>query len=236
MIVGSGLLARGFAPYFGASVRDCVYAAGVSNSTCTDAREFDREEHRLRAAIADYRSADLFVYLGTCAANGHGAPATPYIAHKIRMETITRTHPSYLILRMPQVAGHTTNPHTLLNFLFDRISRGERFQVWTRARRNIIDIEDAVRIAAALAIGETARRECINVANVSDALAPEIVDVMARVIGREPVCDRLDRGDDYPIDTTRTRAAMARSGVVFGAGYLERVIRKYYATMPIARV
>jgi hypothetical protein len=235
MIVGSGLLARGFAPYFGESERHCVYAAGVSNSMSTDQREFDREEQRLRLALADHRSADVFIYFGTCAANARDAPSTPYIAHKLRMETIARTHPSYLILRLPQVAGHTTNPHTLLNFLFDRISRGERFPVWTRARRNIIDIEDAAQIGAALAIGEAIRRDCIDVANVSDVLAADIVHVMATVVGKEAVCDLVDRGDHYPIDTSRAHAAMDRSGVAFGAGYLERVIRKYYSNMATAQ-
>jgi nucleoside-diphosphate-sugar epimerase len=229
MIIGSGLLARAFAPYFGVSEDTCVYAAGVSNSGCTDHREFQRERDRLTTAIAEHRSAGLFIYFGTCSASVSSTPATPYIAHKVKMETIATTHPSYLILRLPQVAGHTANPHTLLNFLFNRISRSERFQVWARARRNIIDVEDAARIAAALVSGETVRRERIDVGNFSDRAVPDIVHIMATVVGKRPICDYLDRGDEYIVDTRRIGSAVERLGVSFNGDYVERVIRKYYS-------
>jgi len=235
MIIGSGLLAHAFASYFGVSESTCVYAAGVSNSGCTDRREFQRERNRLTTAVAEYRSADLFIYFGTCSANAPSTPATPYVAHKVKMEAIAATHPSYLILRLPQVAGYTPNPHTLLNFLFNRISRSERFQVWARARRNIIDVEDAARIAAALAIGETVRRERIDIGNFSDQAVPDIVQVIANVVGKQPICDYLDRGDEHTVDTRRIRSAVERLGVSFDGDYVERVIRKYYsheATVP----
>ena len=64
MIIGSGLLARAFGPRFTNSVTNCVYAAGVSNSRCSDQREFDREHDRLVKAMAHYKSADLFLNFG----------------------------------------------------------------------------------------------------------------------------------------------------------------------------
>ena len=86
MIIGSGLLARAFSPHFANCVRSCVYAAGVSNSRCSDQREFNREHDRLVEAMAQYNSADLFLYFGTCIANGPLKSASPYVQHKIKME------------------------------------------------------------------------------------------------------------------------------------------------------
>ena len=62
MIIGSGLLAKAFVS--GYSHRDdvCIYAAGVSNSGCTDEREFERERIRLADALSAARSAGVFVY------------------------------------------------------------------------------------------------------------------------------------------------------------------------------
>ena len=151
MIFGSGLLARAFGPQFANSATSCVYAAGVSNSNCSDQREFDREQDRLMVAMGQHRSAELFLYFGTCSANGPLGSASPYVQHKIKMEKIVEEHPRYLILRLPQTAGKTENPHTLLNYIFARIIRSERFQVWKNARRNIIDVDDVVRIAIGLA-------------------------------------------------------------------------------------
>lgn len=228
MIVGSGLLARAFNPYFGAVPELCVYAAGVSNSTCYDEREFARERNRLKAAMAQYESAELFLYFGTCSANGSLGRASPYVQHKIQMEQIVSAHRHHLILRLPQLAGQTQNPHTLLNYLFSRVSRSERFPIWKNARRNIIDVDDVARIGASLILGEGARGECMDVANFSDTAMPDVVEMMAKVVGKNTICDYLDCGDVHPIDTQRIRAVVERCGIVFGTDYLERVIKKYY--------
>ena len=228
MIIGSGLLARAFGPQFANSVTSCVYAAGVSNSRCSDQREFDREHDRLVKAMAQYKSADLFLYFGTCSANSPLESTSPYVRHKIKMEKIVTEHPQYLILRFPQTAGRTENPHTLLNFIYSRIARSERFQVWKNARRNIIDVDDIVRITVGLALEEGVRRECINVANFSDNAMVEIVELMAKVVGKNAIYDCVGKGDAYPIDTRRIREVSPRCGVVFGPKYLELVLRKYF--------
>jgi nucleoside-diphosphate-sugar epimerase len=226
MIVGSGLLARAFAPLFAGSKESCVYAAGVSNSNCSDQREFDRERGRLMVAMEQHRLVDLFLYFGTCSANG--SLNSPYVQHKIEMEKIVAEHPRYLILRLPQTAGKTENPHTLLNYIFTRIVRSERFQIWKNARRNIIDVDDVVRIAVDLALEEGVRRECINVANFSDYSMNDVVAIMEKVVAKKAIFDSLDKGDAYHIDTQRTYKIAQRCGVVFGPNYLESVIRKYY--------
>ena len=230
MVFGSGLLARAFGPQFANSATSCVYAAGVSNSNCSDQREFDREQDRLMAAMGQHRSAELFLYFGTCSANGLLGSASSYVQHKIKMEKIVEEHPRYLILRLPQTAGKTENPHTLLNYIFARIIRSERFQVWKNARRNIIDVDDVVRIAIGLALEEGMRRESINVANFLDSAMVDIVELMAKVVGKKAIYDCLDRGDAYPIDTRRIREVAPRCGVIFGPKYLEIVIRKYFGS------
>ena len=231
MIIGSGLLARAFSPQFANSVTNCVYAAGVSNSGCSDQREFDREHDRLVQAMAQYKSADLFLYFGTCSANSPLESTSPYVRHKIKMEKIVAEHPQYLILRFPQTAGRTENPHTLLNFIYSRIARSERFQVWKNARRNIIDVDDIVRITVGLALEEGVRRECINIANFSDDTIVDIVALMAKIIGKSAIYDGVDKGDEYPIDTQRIREVVRKCGVAFGPEYLELVIRKYYGCL-----
>ena len=226
MIIGSGLLARAFASFFSGSKESCVYAAGVSNSNCSDQREFDRERERLMIAMEQHRLVDLFLYFGTCSANS--SLDSPYVQHKIKMEKTVAEHPRYLILRLPQTAGKTENPHTLLNYIFTRIIRSERFQIWSNARRNIIDVDDVVKIAAGLALEEGVRRDCINVANFSDYSMRDVVTIMEKVVGKKALFDSLDKGDTYPIDTQRIYRVAQRCSVEFGPEYLESVIRKYY--------
>lgn len=220
------MLARAFTPYAAGSGTECVYAAGVSNSTCADRREFEREEASLENALKRFASADLFLYFGTCSASMRG-PLSPYVAHKVAMERLAATHARALVIRLPQLAGRSENTHTLLNYLFHRVSRGERFQVWMRARRNIIDVDDAARIVMAAA-RDGMRGARLDVASPFDSAATEIVQTMTMVVGKPAICDYVDAGDSLEIDSRRSSELAARCGVTFDEGYLERVIRKYY--------
>lgn len=230
MIIGSGLLARAFSPYFAKSLTTCVYAAGVSNSACADQSEFERELVRLTAALDQYRSADLFLYFSTCSVNDPLAYLSRYVQHKINMENLVASHAQHLILRLPQVAGNTPNPHTLLNFLFYRISRSERFQGWKNARRNIIDVDHVARIGTSLALEQGVRGERINVANSTDITMPDLVQLIGKVVGKKVLCTFIKKGVPYEIDTKRIHNVTQHCGILFDPEYVERVIRKYYGS------
>jgi len=228
MIIGTGLIARAFIPHLQALAGACVYAAGVSNSSCTDSREFERERERLGAALASASPSGLFLYFSTCSVDDPAARETAYVRHKVAMEDLVRQHGRYLVVRLPQLAGSTPNPHTLLNHLYARIVRSERFAVWRGATRNIIDVDDAARIVTDLVVSENASGETVNVANSRSYGILEIVGTMERVLGQQAIFDIIDRGGSYAIDIDRIHAALHRCGIAFPDDYLHRVIRKYY--------
>jgi len=231
MIVGSGMMASAFRSAFTARTDIVVHAAGVSNSQCTDSREFERDETLLQKTILEAGAADCLVYLSTCSILDPASSSSPYVRHKIAMEELVRVHPRHLILRLPQVAGRTSNPHTLLNYLHARIARGERFSIWGGARRNVVDCKDAREIGVQLIEGGV-RAETVNIACSHDHSLIEIVDTLTRVIAGHAVYDVLERGAAYTIDIARIRPFLAAAGASFDKDYLERVVRKYYAAHP----
>src|SRR6202012_5726548 len=87
-IIGSGLIARAFAPHADALPNVCVYAAGVSNSSCTDPREFEGERERLRAAMAKLPDTALLLYFSTCSINDPALQDSRYVVHKRAMESV----------------------------------------------------------------------------------------------------------------------------------------------------
>ncbi|HZW25847.1 MAG TPA: hypothetical protein VFF26_10220 [Gallionella sp.] len=229
MIVGSGLIARAFIQSgANALAGTCFYAAGVSNSGCKDESEYLRERARLDAAMAACPPGDRFVYFSTCSIEDPAMRESEYVRHKIRMENLVRERAGHLILRLPQVAGRTPNPHTLLNYLHARITHSEHFQVWSRAMRNIIDAADVVKIAMDLIVTENASAATINVANPRSTMMPDIVKAMERVLGIRAVFDILDKDSGAPIDTSRIAAAIERCGIGFGDAYLDGILEKYY--------
>lgn len=228
MIIGSGLLARAFAPAFSQRDDVCIYAAGVSNSACTDIHEFAREQQRLTDALQQAKHVGVFVYFGTCSVADPETQNTPYVLHKLAMEQLVSEHSHHLILRLPQVAGKTPNPHTLLNYLYARIARSEAFSLWRNAKRNIIDVDDVVSITSHLIADKTARNITLNIANPVSYPMADIVVAMEHAVGKRAIYDLVDRGSEYPIDTGAILTVLDKAAVKFGAGYLERVINKYY--------
>lgn len=228
MIIGSGLLAQAFEPGFGRSPTVCIYSAGVSNSACEDPAEFEREHERLAEALQRTRDHEAFVYFGTCSVMDPEANHTPYVQHKLRMEQCVAAHPRHLIMRLPQVVGRTPNPHTLLNFLYARISRSEAFRVWSHARRNIIDVRDVAAIGTQLIRHSDLRRATVNVANSRSYAVTEIVAALEAAAGKSAVYEAVDRGSSYEIDITGIRPFLERAGVRFDDGYLQRIVDEYY--------
>jgi len=229
MIIGSGLIAHAFRTAYANSDAVCLYAAGVSNSACRDQHEFARERERLTDALNQSQHLDCFVYFGTCSVGDPTAKDTPYVQHKLAMEGLVAAHPRYLILRLPQVAGITPNPHTLLNYLYAHIARSEAFQLWTEATRNIIDVEDVAAIARLLIEDQTARKRIVNIANPASYTMPDIVAALARRVGKPALYESIHRGSGYTIDTHAIQPLLESAGVQFGDAYLDRVIGKYYA-------
>jgi nucleoside-diphosphate-sugar epimerase len=228
MIIGSGLLARTFAPEYSHRDDVCIYAAGVSNSNCKDAHEFERERQRLLAALKQAGRDTTFVYFGTCSVADPEACDTPYVQHKLAMEHLVSKHPRYLILRLPQVAGKTPNPHTLLNYLYARISRSESFNLWRNARRNIIDVDDVFAIARELLNDDKMRNVAVNIANPVSYSMPDIIQAVEYAVGKTAIYEIAERGSGYPINIDVIRPILDRIAVRFDEGYLKRLSRKYY--------
>lgn len=228
MIVGTGLIASAFFPLAEQLNDVCIYAAGVSNSNCSDQKEFLRDELRLTNTLNQFNKNDIFVYFSTCSIFDPEAVNTFYVQHKLKMELIVQMHPKFLVLRLPQVVGKTSNPYTLLNFLFAHISCSKRFGLWQNAKRNIIDVDDLVLTTLEL-IKTFDKKMVYNVANPKNYSMKDIVSEMGTILGIEPIYDLVDRGTDYTIDIGESLPAMLNSGVDFSEGYLNRVLTKYYS-------
>lgn len=228
MLIGSGMLATAFAPVCDTLPGVWIHAAGVSNSACQDHSEFERERVRLMNSLDSGVDAAAFVYFSTCSVYDLHSCESRYVRHKIDMENLVAEHPHSLIVRLPQVAGKTPNPHTLLNYLYARVARSERFAVWKNAKRNIIDIIDVVEIVRKLLDDPLLRGIKVNVANSRSYPITEIVSVMEKVTGKSALVQILDRGGDYAIDTAFIVPIIHQLRLTFDDQYLPAVIGKYY--------
>tara|TARA_R110000824_G_scaffold54689_4_gene151019 strand:- start:7976 stop:8662 length:687 start_codon:yes stop_codon:yes gene_type:complete len=144
MIIGNGLVAKGFFP-FNDQFDDCtVFAAGVSNSKEKEhSPNFLREKRTLLSALEKNKGLK-FLYFSTVLV---GFKNNAYYAHKREMESLVMDHaPSSIIFRVPQIVGNTDNKNTLINNLSESIRNGKKLNVSLGVKRSIMDIDDVVEI------------------------------------------------------------------------------------------
>ncbi|WP_284757514.1 NAD-dependent epimerase/dehydratase family protein [Agrobacterium sp. fls2-241-TYG-188a] len=227
MIVGSGLVAKAFLPYFADDAAITVFASGVSNSSETRAEEFLREETLLRRALE--RASTLF-YFGSCSVLDPEMAETPYVKHKLRMEALVGAASGRAIFRLPQVVGRSSNPHLLTNFLYEHVSSGRHFKVWRHARRNLIDVDDVATIVTHLV--QTGRVEggIYNIASPFSVAIVDIVQAFELVLGRRADYSVGENGAAYNIDVPEVLEAASELGISFDHGYIVRTFRKYYGS------
>lgn len=227
MIIGSGFLARSFGPRFGDRTDVMLFASGVSNSLETRLQAFAREKNLLQQQQAQ-RSTQL-VYFSSCGVVENTGQTTPYMHHKREMEALVLAMPRGLVVRLPQVVGSTPNPHTLTNYLRDRILSGERFSVWAKAERNLLDVVDLVAIASAVIDDGDLEERLVSIASGEILPMPDIVRIFEHVLERRAHFVLEDKGAPLVVDNRMALRLGSRLGIDLGHGYSERVVRKYYA-------
>lgn len=229
MIIGNGLVANGF-NWYRNKENYLVFASGVSNSTTSDNRAFEREKTLLTKALKEH-ARKIFVYFGTCSVYDPAQQTTPYVQHKLAMETlVSAAGKDFRIFRIPNLAGATPNPHTILNYLYQHIVSGESFELWQYAERNIIDISDTFSLCHHILQNDLFSNQIINIANPVNYRVADIVKTIEQLCHRQGRYTLVEKGSKPQIDITHIRPLIISLGLDFSSGYLERIIRKYLVT------
>jgi len=226
MVVGDGMMARAFSAF-----RDradvVIFASGVSNSLETGAAAFDRERVLLKRVRTDNPGA-LLVYFGTCSVDDPERRDTPYVRHKLEMESLLAASGGpWLVLRVALAIGRNPRSLTLAQFLHERIMRGQPFEVWEGAARFPVDVEDVFRIGSRFIDDPAMRNRCINV-----ALRPfpvrDFVRVMEGIVGRKANCTLVRKGQHYKLDCPEVLQVAGELQLDSSERYLQRVLHKYF--------
>ena len=148
MIIGSGFIAKNFKKKnklikkYGL----VIYASGVSNSRTVNKNNFSREENKIISYKNKVKSK-ILVYISTCSFFDPSRKKTAYVKHKLNMENlIKKNFKKFIIVRFPEVVGFNKNKNNLINFLYQKINNNKKFKLRSNSKRNIIDIDDAVKL------------------------------------------------------------------------------------------
>jgi len=226
VIVGHGMMANAFSAFAG-NAAVVIFASGVSDSTETRPAAFRRESELLRRTRAEHSDA-LLVYFGTCSVNDPDRRDTPYVRHKLEMESLLKASPGpWLVLRLPLAIGPRHRGNTLANYLHDRIIHGRPFEVWAGSTRYPVDVEDAFRVASRLIAEPSMWRRTINIALRAFPVL-EFVRILEDITGRRALYTLVQRGHHYELQCPEVAGLADELHLDAGDDYLDRVLRKYF--------
>jgi nucleoside-diphosphate-sugar epimerase len=231
MIIGSGFIANSFRYLYQNDPTVIIFASGTSNSMNTNPIDFEREHRLIIEQLNNANINSKLIYFSTCSLlNESHSEMTPYIKHKMHMEKVISMFPKYLVVRLPNVAGISSNPNTLLNFLCSKIKNQEIFNLWLDAYRNIIDIDDVVKLSQQAIESSLFENTSINIANPNNYKINEIVEEMEALIGKSAIYKDIKKGSKYEIDIRPIKSLITSLKIDFGPDYLGSTLLKYYKT------
>ena len=228
MVVGNGLIAKLFSSYLD-SEDVLIFASGVSNSTETDIKKFQREFDLLKKIIVNFPEHQL-IYFSTLSIEDKSVKERPYIKHKLQLEKyISNNSSKYLISRVSNVIGLEGNPNTIVNYLVNAVKNNLKIDVWSKAERNVIGAEDVKFIVDEL-IKKGVVNKTINIASKECFLVTGIVKQIELYLQKKARVTYLDKGNTLNIDILDISLELEYVEKKHGKGvkYLQSLLKKYY--------
>lgn len=222
MIVGGGLIAKAFEQYSD-SENLTIFASGVSNSLCSDEKEFIREKEMLMRLNRNTR----VVYASTTSISD-GSFENHYIRHKKEMEQIVQTFEDHLILRLPNVVGRGGNSRNLFNHLIKCLLCDIEVSV-TDQYKSLIDADDLFRLTERIVLSDFIGIVDISLDNQTKV--DQILSDIEKVYRKKFVRKYVDCQRNLPVNNSLLKQL---AGEVFNSidrsDYNIRLIEKYEKT------
>lgn len=230
VIVGSGFLAKKFRKYYTFLKKNniTIYAAGVSNSLEKNPREFQKELQRFN--IFCKKNKNKLVYISTYSIFDNSRNKSRYIKNKIKIETMIKKNISnYLIVRFPEIVGLSNNPNTLTNFFYQKIKEKKSFVVFKNSKRNLIDVDDALKICIYFISLNKNINKTINILNKKYFNPVKIVKLLESILNTKGKHKILNKGKKNWRATNSINSKIEKKlNLRFKNNYLNKVLKKYY--------
>lgn len=225
MIVGNGMIAKAFLKY-PMNSNTIVFASGVSNSQENRESEFNREFILLKQYV---KKRNHLLYFSTASIYDSSLKETAYVKHKIMMEEYIKLNSqSYNIFRLPILVGNTKNSFTLIRFLYDKINNGETINVFSKACRSILDVEDLAFLVSEIVKLNLFENEILNVRLSPNTCILEIIAILEKSLGVNANKNIVDGGNCYEIDNSKLEFFISQINYNLEKDYVVKTINKYY--------
>ena len=221
-IIGSGFIATKFKKYlkFIKKNKVIIYAAGISNSLEINKKNLEREILKFKEFTK--KNKRKLIYISTYSVNDYSRNKKLYVKNKIKIEKIIKKDSDeYLVIRLPEIIGKNKNLHTLSNFFYNKIDNNKPFKVFKNSRRNILDIDDAIKNCIKIIRKNKNRNKIINLLNKKFNTPMQIVTNLEKILQKKAI---------YKFSNNKINKWSLKNNYFFHSkkNYLIKTLKKYY--------
>jgi len=221
-IIGSGFIAARFKKYhkFLKKKKIIIYAAGISNSLEVNKKNLEKEVLKIKNFI--HNNKKKLIYISTCSVNDESRRRKLYVKNKIKIEKIIKQESEkYMIIRLPEIIGKNKNPNTLTNFFYNKIVRNESFTVFKNSRRNLLDVDDAIKNCIKIIRSDKKNKSVVNLLNKKFNTPLQIVNNFEKILKKKGI---------YKLQNNKIKKWSLKNNyyIYSKKDYLIKSLKKYY--------
>ena len=224
MIIGNGLLAKGF---INSNINHddfIIFCSGVSNSKEMNYDNFNREKELVIKTITENKNLK-FIYFSSILT---GVSNNNYYNHKIDVENLIKKESNnYIIFRVPQIIGSIGNKSNLFNFLKESILNDEEINIFENVKRALLDIDDLIDIVNYCK--DKVNSEIINISYIEKISVLELVGIISNYLNKIPKIKTIFNKtvDNWDIKNSEIIYQYISDINIKTNGYTNKIVKKY---------
>lgn len=209
-----------------------IYAAGVSNSSSKNKKFFKRELNQFKNYLKKIKTNDVIIYISSTTLENKSLKNIQYVKNKLKIEKIIqRQIKNYIIIRLPQIVGKNNNKYTLTNFIFNCFKKNKELALWQNSIRNIIDIEDLIKIIEKYLNNKPKINSIINICNPRSIEVSKLIYIFSKILKKNiktKIIKKNNKNINYKNFKKNTLLPSKYYKIINYNGYYKAVIKKYY--------
>ena len=153
-----------------------------------------------------------------------------YIKNKLKIESIIKKKvKKFIIIRLTQIVGKNRNPNTITNFIYNNIKNNKNFNLWKGHKRNLIDIEDVVKILKTIVKKKFLKNKILNIYNTKSISVKRIVLIMCKILKKNIKLNEIKIRQKTKQFNYKINSKNYEFGYLFEKqNYNENILKKYY--------
>lgn len=211
------------------SQKNVYFASGVSNSSTTNLKDFEREVNLFKQYSQIHSTDKTLVYFSSLGIFDACRSSQPYFIHKKFMESLVQEFPYHCIVRLGELVGQSKNSSTLTNHFYSNLVAGKTTLLFVNALRALTDIESLVSFLVRKQ-EELGKLRVINLVPPFLYSPTKIYFKFAQITSIPPKYRLIYRDEFFAVPTDNVhRPEEVSSSFVTEDQYLEALLVKYYA-------